>query len=102
VLGIQLISGQHLPSSPDRQAGDIIQPYVKIRVLGHPADTASWVSNTVPNNGFNPSWQEDVTFTIKVPELALVEFKARSCHSFLVTFLLSTVEKQVKDGGRTG
>ena len=75
LLNIQLISGQHLPSSPDRQAswanldlklqkwnillmiililydheqaGDIIQPFVKIRVLGHPCDAQSWQSNAV-------------------------------------------------------
>ena len=73
LLNIRLISGQHLPSSPDRQAsnldlklqkwnillmiililydheqaGDIIQPFVKIRVLGHPCDAQSWQSNAV-------------------------------------------------------
>ena len=29
------------------QAGDIIQPFVKIRVLGHPCDAQSWQSNAV-------------------------------------------------------
>ena len=76
LLNIRLISGQHLPSSSDRQvaswanldlklqkwnillmiililydheqAGDIIQPFVKIRVLGHPCDAQSWQSNAV-------------------------------------------------------
>ena len=29
------------------QAGEIIQPLVKIRVLGHPSDSDSWQSNPV-------------------------------------------------------
>ena len=136
LLNIRLISGQHLPSSSDRQvaswanldlklqkwnillmiililydheqAGDIIQPFVKIRVLGHPCDAQSWQSNAVsgtlilvmikdhwsskiidqytvhchhdhgqvPNNGFNPTWSEEASFNIRVPELAIIEFK---------------------------
>jgi len=78
VLTIRLISGQHLPSSPDRQAGEIIQPLVKIRVLGHPCDADSWQSNPVPNNGFNPTWSEEASFTIRVPELAIIEFRLKS------------------------
>jgi len=78
VLTIRLISGQHLPSSPDRQAGDIIQPLVKIRVFGHPCDSASWQSSAVENNGFNPTWNEQADFTIRVPELAILEFKLKS------------------------
>jgi len=78
VLKIRLISGQHLPSSPDRQAGEIIQPLVKIRVLGHPCDSDSWQSNPVPNNGFNPTWNEEASFTIRVPELAILEFRLKS------------------------
>ena len=89
------------------QAGDIIQPFVKIRVLGHPCDAQSWQSNAVsgtlilvmikdhwsskiidqytvhchhdhgqvPNNGFNPTWSEEASFNIRVPELAIIEFK---------------------------
>ena len=76
VLSLRLISGQHLPNASDRQAGDIIEPFVKIKILGHPLDTASWVSSTVPGNGFNPLWEETAEFAISYPELALLEFKA--------------------------
>jgi len=75
---VKLISGQHLPNASDRQAGDIIQPYVKIRILGHPQDNCEWISSTVPKNGFNPSWDEIAEFQIKYPELALLEFKVKS------------------------
>ena len=29
----------------------------------------------MPNNGFNPTWDEKASFTIRVPELAIVEFR---------------------------
>ena len=53
-------------------------------MLGHPCDVASWESTAVPKNGFNPSWNEETSFVIKVPELAMVEFKVRS-YIFLST-----------------
>jgi len=77
-LSVKLISGQHLPNVSDRQAGEIIEPYVRIRIVGHPEDTGDWESSSVPRNGFNPIWNEQTTFDIKVPELALVEFKVKS------------------------
>merc|ERR1719373_824298 len=61
-----------------RQAGDIIEPYVKISVHGHPADRSRWVSSVIPRNGFNPLWQETAQFEITYPELAMLEFKVKS------------------------
>merc|ERR1719219_1364173 len=78
LLSLRLISGQHLPNASDRQAGDIIEPYVKIKIHGHPVDTAVWVSSVVPRNGFNPLWEETAEFEITYPELALLEFKVKS------------------------
>ena len=78
LLRLKLISGQHLPNASDRQAGEIIEPYVKINIHGHPLDTAGWVSSVVPRNGFNPLWEETAEFEITYPELALVEFKVKS------------------------
>ena len=78
LLRLKLISGQHLPNASDRQAGEIIEPYVKINIHGHPVDTAAWVSSVVPRNGFNPLWEETAEFEIIYPELALVEFKVKS------------------------
>ena len=75
---VQLISGQHLPNASDRQAGEIIEPYVKIRIHGHVTDMAEWQSKVVPKNGFNPIWQEIADFNIAVPELAIMEIKVLS------------------------
>ena len=75
LLTIQLISGQHLPNVSSKQAGDIIEPYVKIRIHGHPCDTDEWTSTVVPRNGFNPQWDEIANFDITFPELTIIEFK---------------------------
>ena len=72
---MRLISGQHLPNVSSRQAGEIIEPYVKIRVNGHSSDFSDWCSNVVPKNGFNPYWNDKASFLIFHPEIAIVEFK---------------------------
>ena len=72
-LRMRLISGHHLPSA--RQSENIIEPYVKIKIHGHPDDTNVWCSQIVPRNGFNPIWNEDTRFNILHPDLAIVEFK---------------------------
>jgi len=77
-LSIKLISGYHLPNATNRPAGDIIEPYVKMRVHGHPSDTYEWTSATVPRNGFNPLWNEVATFNLSYPEYTLIEFKVKS------------------------
>ena len=72
-MNIRLISGYHLPNA--RNSENIIEPYVKIKIHGHPNDTKDWCSQTVPRNGFNPIWDEETQFQISHPELAIVEFK---------------------------
>ena len=72
-MTIRLISGYHLPNAGNSE--NIIEPYVKIRIHGHPNDTNDWCSQTVPRNGFNPLWDEETQFQILHPELAIVEFK---------------------------
>ena len=58
-------------------------------MLGHPCDSATWQSAAVETpleNGVHPTWNEKTTFTIKVPELAILEFKV---HQVLHVFLSS-------------
>ena len=48
LVRIRIISGQHLPKSEQRLKGDIIEPYVKLRVRGHPEDEAEYVTKVIP------------------------------------------------------
>ena len=100
-LRIKIVSGQHLPKSEQRIKGDIIEPYVKVRVRGCPQDEDEYVTKVVPKvvkappikkktpaqssrnlvfsqNGFNPIWNEAAVFDVHHPDLAFVEFKVKS------------------------
>jgi len=46
-LAIEIISGQHFP----RATGSNIDPYVTIRILGHPPDQQKFSTKSVSSNG---------------------------------------------------
>jgi hypothetical protein len=48
---LTIISGQHIPKIGNSLEGDIINPYVKVKVYGHPADTFNFQTKLVKNNG---------------------------------------------------
>ena len=62
-------------------AGEIIDPYVKVRILGHPDDAHDGNKDKtehVKNNGFNPVWKNNkFKFNVKVPQLAFLEFRVK-------------------------
>ncbi|XP_010151557.1 PREDICTED: 1-phosphatidylinositol 4,5-bisphosphate phosphodiesterase eta-1-like, partial [Eurypyga helias] len=76
-LILKIISGQQLPKPPDSMLGDrgeIIDPFVEVEVIGLPVDCCKDQTRVVDDNGFNPVWEETLTFTIHMPEMALVRF----------------------------
>lgn len=54
-LKVRIISGQYLPKVGENE-NSIVDPYVTIKILGHSADTFSFRTRVVANNGFNPYW----------------------------------------------
>lgn len=78
VFNIELISGQQLIPLEGNHTG-IIDPYVKFRVHGIPADDYGnnlenqFKSEVIDNNGFSPSWQKMFSLTVHIPELAMLE-----------------------------
>uniref|UniRef100_A0A6A7FWA2 Phosphoinositide phospholipase C n=1 Tax=Hirondellea gigas TaxID=1518452 RepID=A0A6A7FWA2_9CRUS len=75
VLRVTVLSGQHLPSSEKK--GDVVDPYIQVKVRGHPHDKQKQRTKTIKNNGFNPVWDETLELRIKVAPLALVYFSVR-------------------------
>ncbi|NXJ76471.1 PLCH1 phosphodiesterase, partial [Trogon melanurus] len=76
-LILKIISGQQLPKPPDSMLGDrgeIIDPFVEVEIIGLPVDCCKDQTRVVDDNGFNPVWEETLTFTIHMPETALVRF----------------------------
>ncbi|XP_061636930.1 1-phosphatidylinositol 4,5-bisphosphate phosphodiesterase eta-1 isoform X2 [Phyllopteryx taeniolatus] len=76
-LVLKVISGQHLPKPPDSMLGDrgeIIDPFVEIEIIGLPVDCCKEQTRVVDDNGFNPVWEETLSFTLHMAEVALVRF----------------------------
>ncbi|NWR23772.1 PLCH1 phosphodiesterase, partial [Emberiza fucata] len=76
-LILKIISGQQLPKPPDSMLGD----RGEVRCSGaRRAPAAGTGSGRLPTvcpvcpAGFNPVWEETLTFTIHMPEIALVRF----------------------------
>ena len=51
-LRIRLISGHHLPKIAGKIKGNVIQPYVKIKIRGHQIDESEYVTEVVPKVSF--------------------------------------------------
>ncbi|KAM8952531.1 1-phosphatidylinositol 4,5-bisphosphate phosphodiesterase eta-1 isoform 1-T1 [Pelodytes ibericus] len=76
-LILKIISGQQLPKPPDSMLGDrgeIIDPFVEVEMIGLPVDCCKEQTRVVDDNGFNPVWEETLTFTVHMPDVALVRF----------------------------
>ncbi|KAI1893884.1 hypothetical protein AGOR_G00128250 [Albula goreensis] len=76
-LVLKIISGQQLPKPPDSMLGDrgeIIDPFVEVEIIGLPVDCCKEQTRVVDDNGFNPVWEETLSFTLHMAELVLVRF----------------------------
>ncbi|NXO97355.1 PLCH1 phosphodiesterase, partial [Certhia brachydactyla] len=75
-LILKIISGQQLPKPPDSMLGD--RGEVRCSALSRcfQGSSCSDVAVLCPvcPAGFNPVWEETLTFTIHMPEIALVRF----------------------------
>ncbi|CAL4059861.1 unnamed protein product [Meganyctiphanes norvegica] len=80
ILRVTVVSGQHIPNSAKK--GDIVDPYVQVKVRGHDLDKQKQRTATVKNNGFNPVWDETLELQVKVPDLSLVYFTVRDESSY--------------------
>lgn len=75
IVRVTVLSGQHLPNSTKK--GDIVDPYVQVKVRGHPLDKQKQRTKVIKNNGFNPVWNETLELCIKAPQVCLVYFSLR-------------------------
>ncbi|KAJ8279539.1 hypothetical protein COCON_G00066050 [Conger conger] len=73
-LNLMIISAQQLPKLNKDKCKSIVDPLVRLEVYGVPADVATKETHSIENNGFNPMWNEEFEFDVRVPELALVRF----------------------------
>jgi hypothetical protein len=76
-LKVTVISAQQLPKPGGAHKGEIIDPYVRVKVIGAPTDTTPPPLHTrvVGDNGFKPIWNMTIDLKkIEQPELALLSF----------------------------
>ncbi|CAG8730326.1 15882_t:CDS:10, partial [Funneliformis caledonium] len=71
-LNITVISAQQLPRPKDVVKGEIIDPFVEIELLVPGADVVKKKTSIIDDNGFNPFWNDTLTFTIDFEYLELV------------------------------
>ncbi|XP_009670229.1 1-phosphatidylinositol 4,5-bisphosphate phosphodiesterase zeta-1 [Struthio camelus] len=75
-LSIRLISGHQLPRS-NLSKTNKADPLVQIEIYGVPDDQTKRQSSVVKSNALSPRWNESFTFTVRVPELALIRFNVQ-------------------------
>uniref|UniRef100_A0A673WGW7 Phosphoinositide phospholipase C n=1 Tax=Salmo trutta TaxID=8032 RepID=A0A673WGW7_SALTR len=78
-LVLKIISGQQLPKPPDSMLGDRGEVHThtdtfSVEIIGLPVDCCKEQTRVVDDNGFNPVWEENLSFTIHMAEVALVRF----------------------------
>ena len=78
---MEILSGQHIPRPNNSEKGEVIDPYVEVKVRGHLDDFSNennrHETKTVRNNGFSPSWREKFELYLTAPELAFLELKVK-------------------------
>lgn len=76
-LKVKIISGSQLRQI-ENDTNDILDPYVKVTLIGHPLDESSNPSlrtESVENNGLNPKFNKETTFSLVCPEVDMLLFE---------------------------
>eukprot|EP00919_Chromeraceae_sp_WS-2016_P005147 GHVR01012141.1.p1 GENE.GHVR01012141.1~~GHVR01012141.1.p1 ORF type:complete len:801 (-),score=133.50 GHVR01012141.1:119-2521(-) len=85
---IKVCAASQLPKPALQHRGDIVDPFVCVRVDGAPQDCAKYTTPHVEENGFNPQWIDQVfTFHVTVPSVALLTFEIRDMDRVRTTFI---------------
>ncbi|RIB10764.1 PLC-like phosphodiesterase [Gigaspora rosea] len=71
-LKIEIISAQQLPKPKDALKGEVVDPFVEIELLIPGAEVTKKRTSTITDNGFNPTWNETLTFILNCEEMSLV------------------------------
>uniref|UniRef100_A0A8C4U5B6 Phosphoinositide phospholipase C n=1 Tax=Falco tinnunculus TaxID=100819 RepID=A0A8C4U5B6_FALTI len=92
-LHVRVITAQQLPKLNREKGSSIVDPFVRVEIHGIPADCSKQQTHHKLNNGFNPRWEETLSFQLRAPELALVRFvvedyDSTSCNDFVGQFTL--------------
>jgi len=107
-LHIEVISAFQLPKvagKEAKQSGDVIDPYVKLKIRGAPGDEGkSQKTKVMKNNGFNPIWNAEFKFPLMYPDLDILYFTVNdadvlSSDDFIGQYAISI--NNIREGYRT-
>jgi len=107
-LVLTIISAFQLPKTggkESKQSGEVIDPYVKVKIRGSPVDQGKSVkTKVIKNNGFNPIWNAEFKFPLVHPDLAIVFFTVNdadfvSADDFIGQYAISV--NNIREGYRT-
>ncbi|KAF0500265.1 PLC-like phosphodiesterase [Gigaspora margarita] len=71
-LTIEIISAQQLPKTKNSSKREIVDPFVEVELLIPGAEATKKRTKTISDNGFNPTWNETLKFTLNCEEIDLV------------------------------
>ena len=71
-IGFMVVCGEQLPKPGMSDRGEIVDPFVRLQVLGVPKDSFDDKSESVTDNGFNPVFNKQFILNIHCPELAVI------------------------------
>jgi len=74
-IWLRVISGHLLPHPEETIAGDMIDPWVSVKVWGVRKDQAVFETKMIEDNGFDPEWNEEFDFNVWEPDVAIVSFE---------------------------
>ncbi|KAG8187711.1 hypothetical protein JTE90_000177 [Oedothorax gibbosus] len=74
---IKIISAQFLPKPNRAVDGEVVDPYISVKVIGHSLDQQKSRTKFISNNGFNPMWNETLKFKLHAPEEAIFNFRVK-------------------------
>jgi len=66
-IHINVIAASHLPKPKGVQKGEIIDPFLMLKIIGpQPGDCQEYRTQTVNDNGLNPLWNEVTLLTVSI------------------------------------
>ena len=77
LLTIKVLLGSQFPKPNNSKKGEIIDPYVRLKLHGDEEDEKQPAvrTKTIDDNGFNPVWNETFQLTVNAMDLAVLSVK---------------------------
>eukprot|EP00605_Chrysophyceae_sp_TOSAG23-4_P000954 GSChrysophyteH1.ASY1.ANO1.1054.1 assembled CDS len=86
-LQLHIFGGAQLPKPGGANHGEVVDPFLFMDVTGKGDDNSKLSTETISNNGFNPIWDELVSFDIRYPDVAMLNIKCMDQDSMRNEFI---------------